>query len=488
MNRNKIFINEDGDFTMSAKADEFFAGSYFIGIDMDENSFQTAQSLISRLSIPPTFWYTSFSHMQTDKDTGEFMGVRLRLIYIFDEMITDKYFFRYCSWTLHKKIECDIEESISDTCGMMCAQYFNGTNSVDANLVVEFGLSNNIYSLSDINISDDGYFEFLLSGCQYRIIDKEKKESILNEIRNFSNRSFSSHSSIIQISPSQIISGWEENERLTISDSESAFDEELLRDSRLLQWDEFYKIYKHKYPYVYRVEKDEWLSIGGIKYQLCDKNYLELIWIPQRIADGHHRRHTLFHRAWLRRVIMPSITPSALLFNLLVDREYFFDNTDGVLSLGLLKDKVKESFMFGIDELIRRYSAVYESTKDACKNKQFIIHRNSKNVNPMSIKKELKWKMIDAVYDHSKTFCDNLQILNDSDFPIDDNTLYRYCSERGIKILTSRTQKYERFKELHLPGMSIREEQRYLKNLGLDLSTSTLSGYIKKLQNEPKDT
>lgn len=394
----KIFINEDGDFTMCAKADEFFVGSYFIGIDMDENSFQTSHSLISRLSLPPTFWYTSFSHMQTDKDTGKSKGVRLRLIYVFDKMITDKYFFRYCSWTLHKMIERDLEEPISDPCGMKCAQYFNGTYCGNTNLVIESELSNNIYSLSDINISDAGYYDFLQSDCHYDAINKEKKESILKRLNDLSNRSLFSDSNIILTPPSPpILSESEKNER---NDFECYFDRDLLRHAKKMSWDKFYNIYRQKYPYVYRTEQEEWLTIGDIKYQLCDENYLELMWIPTtdskgnplRITDGHHRRNKLFHRAWLRRVIMPEITPSILLFNLLVDRERFFDNSDGVLSLELLKDKVVDSFMFDIETLKARYSYVYDSTRAACKNKKFIIHWSCREkANARSIAKELHW-------------------------------------------------------------------------------------------------
>ena len=487
--KRTIFINEDGDFTMAAKADEFFKGSYFIGIDMDENSFLTSQSLVDRLSLPPTFWYTSFSHMQIDKDSGESKGVRLRLIYVFDQIITDKFFFRYCSWTLHKMIENDIDEPLKDNCGIKCSQYFNGTNCNDNNIIVESGLTSNIYSYSDINVSDKGYYEFLLSRCYYAVINEDKEEEILKRINSFSNCSFYSQSNITQVPPSPIISEWGKNERLTIADSKCVFDDKLLNDFCRLRWYDFYGIYRHLYPYVYRVEKDEWLTLGDIKYQLCDKNYLELLWIPKRITNGHHRRNTLFHRAWLRRVIMPTITPSILLFNLMVDRERFFDNTDGVLSLILLKNTVRDSFMYEVDELKRRYSKVYESTKDACKNKQFIIHRNSKkDVKPRHIKKELRWKMLDVVYNPNQTFDWNLHNLKYNGLSIDDSTLYRYCSDRGVKIRTSRTLKFERFRELHQSGMSIRKEQEYLKNRGLELSTSTISSYIDKLQSEPNKT
>jgi hypothetical protein len=71
----------------------------------------------------------------------------------------------------------------------------------------------------------------------------------------------------------------------------------------------------------------------------------------------------LFHRAWLRRLIKPSITPDELFYNLMVDRQRFFDNKDNVLSVDLLASKVKESFRYSTEELIERYKDVYEKTK-----------------------------------------------------------------------------------------------------------------------------
>lgn len=161
------YLKKDGHFTLSGKSSNYFVGSYVIGIDIDETRYMNPEDYIHQLSLQPTFWYTSLSNMQIDVETGEFKGARFRLIYVFDQLIPDKYYFRYCSWNLHKKIESDTGETIKDSCGLICTQYFNGTNRNNTTLSVDYGLTNNVYSLSDINVSNNGYLDFLNNNCYY---------------------------------------------------------------------------------------------------------------------------------------------------------------------------------------------------------------------------------------------------------------------------------------------------------------------------------
>ena len=177
------YLKKDGHFTLSGKSSNYFVGSYVIGIDIDETRYRNPEDYIHQLYFKPTFWYTSLSNMQIDVETGEFNGARFRLIYVFDQLIPDKYYFRYCSWNLHKKIESDTGETIKDSCGLICTQYFNGTNWNDSTLSVDYGLTNYVYSLSDINITKHGYIDFLNNNCNYMSVNTEQKEEIEERIR-----------------------------------------------------------------------------------------------------------------------------------------------------------------------------------------------------------------------------------------------------------------------------------------------------------------
>jgi len=478
---NHTYLKRDGCFTLSGKAYGYFAGSYTIGIDIDKTIYGSPSDYINRLSIQPTFWYTSLSHMQTDLETREFKGPRFRLIYVFDQLITDPYFFRYCSWNLHNRIEVDTNEPIKDKCGLLCTQYFNGTNWSDSTLSVDYGQTDIIYSLSDINTTNEGYLLFLQEGCHYTSLNGKQKEEIENRIRLLF-----SHSNIIQQQHHQIISTWEKSKQQ--AGDVCKIRSSLLNDAQRLPYDEFYSYYKHLYQYVYRVERNEWKTLGEIKYQWCDDSYLELPWIPNVITDGQHRRNTLFHRAWLRRLIKPDITPDEMFFNLVVDCQRFFDNNDGALNVDLLSNKVYDSFKFDISSLIEKYSNVYKSTKESSQKKKVIIHRDSRGkTSANGLVKELQRQILDTVYNKDMTVEENLHILNDSDIDISQSALYRYLLNRGVVPFKSSDKKFQLYKILHKGGLSIREEMKYLKDNGLSLSTKTVAKYRKKLEVVSKE-
>lgn len=479
-------------FTSKGKKDEFFEGSFIIGVDIDDSQYPSASDIICRLSVTPTFWYTSLSHMEVINGVSK--GVRLRLIYVFNEIIKDKYYFRYCSSIIRNTVMKDINEE-TDDCTLKCSQYFNGTNILNPEVKVEYDYSGYVYSLSDLDVSDKGYYEFLTSGCEYDSMDIEREEAINSRIQIIKNRLNYGQSNISTNSPSQLILSCPKTERLQ-NGNECKYDADMIRDYYTYPWEEFYNIYKHCYPYIYRTEKNDWQEKDGILYQLCDNDYLELRWIPTvnkkgesiRITDGHHRKRTLFHRAWLRRAIMPNATPTTILFDLLVDRQRFFDNSDGVLCLSTLQRIVNQSFLYDVEYYKQQYASIYDSTKAACENKKFIVHWTCrKKVNASHLAKELRWAVLDELYDSLLSIDDNVIMLKERNFIISRKSLERYCKGRGINYLTSRDLKYEQFKKLHCDGMSRRKEQAYLYEHGLELSPATISAYISRLQQEAND-
>jgi hypothetical protein len=212
---------------------------------------------------------------------------------------------------------------------------------------------------------------------------------------------------------------------------------------------------------------------------------MELKWIPKTLYDGQHRKITLFHRGWLRRIIKPSITPDELLYNLLFDREHFFDNSDKELSVYRLQEIVKDCFEYDIDVYKTQYEHIYQNTVDKCQKKQVIIHRTCKGlIRANSLCKELRWKFLDEAYNKSLSVTENLQILNDSDFIICRATLYNYCVNRGIVTRKKAENMFFRFKELHQDYMSCRNEQQYLAENGLKLSLGTIQAYRKRLRTD----
>ena len=156
-----------------------------------------------------------------------------------------------------------------------------------------------------------------------------------------------------------------------------------------------------------------------------------------------------------------------MLYNLLFDREHFFDNSDKELSVYRLQEIVKDCFEYDIDVYKTQYEHIYQNT-----------------VRANSLCKELRWKFLDEAYNKSLSVTENLQILNDSDFIICRATLYNYCVNRGIVTRKKAENMFFRFKELHQEYMSCRKEQQYLAENGLQLSIGTLQAYRKRLETD----
>ena len=487
----KTYVRKDGHFTLTGKSGKFFAGSYCIGVDIDETQYHSAEEFVSRLQQKPTIWYTSYSNQQYDTSTGMSKGARFRLIYVFDQEIHNKYFFRYCANKVHYMVESSTNEEIHDKCGLQCTQYFNGTNFKNETLSIDYGCSDIIYSFTDFNITKEDFLEFLEDNCMYKSPEpKQKKEikklkcSIMSKMIEEEETTTTTQQQAILLSALDVI------EQSNSNTESIVFNFFLVRDAYSLDWSDFHDKYKRYNEYVFRTEREDWSSITDskgniIQFQYCDEDYLELKWIPRKLKDGQHRKRTLFHRGWLRRLIKPTITPDELLYNLLFDREHFFDNSDQELSVYRLQEIVRDCFEYEADSYITQYENIYLDTIDRCRKKQVIIHRTCKGlIRANSLCKELRWKFLDEAYNKSLSVTENLQILNDSDFIICRATLYNYCVNRGIVTRKKAENMFFRFKELHQDYMSCRNEQQYLAENGLKLSLGTIQAYRKRLRTD----
>ena len=501
LRNNTRYYTKDGYFTLSTKEMDNFKGAYYVGVDIDNTRYSSPTEFISKLKFKPTFWYTTFSHLTVDKNNDGILDNKFRLVYTFDSPIQDPYFFRYCSYTIHKQIENDTQEGIEDDCGTNCTQNFIGTS---VNELTEYGISDIIYSLSDFQITEDGYLEFLQQGCGYgKNIKAKHKRNIQQRICVLLSHNTSLYKPT-PLTPPQGYNLWDiETQSDAWKCSILGFDTDMQLDYQYLTYEKFHYNYKHKYRYCFRKEKEEWLMMDNIRYQKCDDDYLELPWIGMKskesenilkIKDGQGRRLKLFFRAWFRRIINPRISPSELLYNLIVDKERFFDNSDGVLTLEFLKKMVTDSFNYTIEGLKTTFKSQYEAAKNMYCKRRYLIHWSCRSlIRADTLGKELNWRLLDEIYDRTLTVAENLQIFNDSDLEegiaFSRNTLYRYCKGRGINtrevVDARKAEEYELFKQLHKEGMSLRKEEDYLEANGISkISTTKLRKYRQMLKEE----
>lgn len=153
-------VRKDGCFGSYVKKNDFFIQSNVISVDIDNGyPYNSVEQFIRDLSIPPTMYYTSYSNMKKGAEILKF-----HMIYVFDEPITDRFFYRYIALLINRIIYRDTKVQV-DYCNTKCTQYFNGTNihNREIDLIFNSGISNAIYSFEDIGAYRQGYWDFLVN-------------------------------------------------------------------------------------------------------------------------------------------------------------------------------------------------------------------------------------------------------------------------------------------------------------------------------------
>ena len=246
-----------------------------------------------------------------------------------------------------------------------------------------------------------------------------------------------------------------------------------------LSYDEFMKYNRHKYHKFYRQESDYW--IGGEYQYIESEDYFSLYFNINRVEDGSKRRKKLFERICLRRVIEPNVDAETLLFNAYEDRERFFDNSDGVLSIECLVRNVESAMKLTIEEIKETYSENIEYLKSK-RPKSGIIFKPCVSIERRSeILKILRWEKLDSIYDPSISLSQNLINLNENGFEIGKDALYSYCKEHGISTCPNKLTDDE-IKVLLDINLSVRKNLEILKDSDIKIGIKR----VTKLLNELK--
>ena len=366
-------------------------------------------------------------------DNTEKHGVvsrRFRLVYVFDRILNKEEFISV-SQSITDHIIVDTAEPMEDDCGTRLSQYMNGV------------WGNN---------------ETYQTYCIYSPSDFPPEDLVIQSTVH-------------------------EDERQIV------FDDQLLRDMVNMSYQEFMHYNSLKYRYVYRTEKPEW--IYGL-YQLTDEGYLQLWYYREKQIDGQHRRRKLFKNACLRCLMYPDIDADSLLFNLYVDLWRFFDNSDGVISLDVLKRKVKNAMLMNREQLMAYCEFEIEYWQ---KNQpKFITNPNAfcslSHINQIS--KKVRWDELDKCYDRTKSIKENHELMPNVSLA----TLYRFCDERGIDRNPQKTpsrnevregkrlvrkEKMRLFQDLYDSDLSIRENQKLMEEMGLKFSIGTIQSWSRSI-------
>ena len=420
------YIKKDGSFTLSAKKNEYFYGSNAICIDIDSTAAPTIQDYVDRLSHKPTFWYTTFSHMESGK------GIRFRMVYALAEPIIGQQQFDAVVDQVHRRIESEVGEVIEDKCGEKCSQYFNGTNVKNKELVVEYKYYGYIYCIKDI---------------YNNVIERENNITTTNY-------------------PS-----WQNKDTLEIPSP----NDWLLYDMDHLSYDAFMQAHRHQYNYCYRSDCGEWINDT---YQVVPDNYFKLPYWVETIMDGSNRRIKVYMRMCLRRVMFPEIDIDTLIFCAYEDVHLFFDNSDGVFNSDYYKRNAMDAFGYTLEELEELYSCTLEWLRSKAPKSRIVLKSGvAYGGGANAAIRDIKYEQLDLYYDRSLSVMENLAMLQQAvGFPISERTLYRYCHERGIALGTLSDD--DILANLDV-SMSIRENLKLLADLGMKVGKDRISRLLK---------
>ena len=146
--------------------------------------------------------------------------------------------------------------------------------------------------------------------------------------------------------------------------------------------------------------------------------------------DGDNRRKCLFVSALIRRKIMPDITFEHLLYNLVAERQWYYDNSDNVLNN-------QELMRIANNALSMAYEKINVSTKR--KPSKFKVDKAyclEKGIKPKAmvglVRRKLKDEEIGSLYDCSLSVKENLEQLKANGIKIGLSRLYEFCDKNGI--------------------------------------------------------
>lgn len=369
------FKTQNEVFTQSEKTNDNFEYTQMIGVDIDDCDTDM-ETFIKGLNRKPTFAYTTFSN--------GIKGNRFRMIYLFNQKID--------SIPLYKAVYNWITEglNINDNCMRSVSQQMFGTN-----------FSAKWYN-SDVWYDVPHFDE--------SIITNQKRE-------------VSSQNSISDKVSSQI--------------SKSFMD-----DMDCMASMDFINKYRNCYPYFTETElqyKDG--------YAVIDNNYyvVRRMWYNQvyetkdgtvtvnevrKYKDGNKRRIRMYNTARILRNIKNDITAEHLAYILYLEREYYYDNSDNILSNERLLSIATEITSMPMERVIM--------DNNGCKNR-FKVDKSywkERGITPKQavqiVRGQINDRNIGELYDCSLTDKENVNVMKENGINISLITLKRWRKKNGI--------------------------------------------------------
>ncbi len=372
-----IFNKEN--FSVFEKTETNWMGSDFVVFDIDnvKNNI-SIRTFVESLRYAPTIAYTTPNN-GIKKASDQKPYSRFRLLYAFSDTIKEKTIYQGIYETIKSTFNEELFDTTkkSDNCGRSPIQQYSGNATQNCQIIK----SETIYNIEDFTIT--------------KTIEKPIKKE----------------------------------------DFKVKIDNEFLQNLNTLKPTDFLAYYRDRFQVIYETE----LTFNEDGFALIPKDYVRIqrnfniykedgkIQTKYHIMkDGEGRRHQLFCNAKIRCQIKPQITIEELIYNLIYDRQYFFDNSDGVLSNQCL-------LRIAIDAMKAKYQMTLSKKPKFRTDNVFCRENNIKpNALKMIVRKKLNFDEISKWYDTTKSIKENLQYAKGNNIKVSQATLYNFCNEYGI--------------------------------------------------------
>lgn len=399
--RHKDFITRD-------KKRANFVGTQLITFDVDNaQPYVSLSDFCKSCAYLPTIAYTTPSHLHED---GQGTHARFRLIYVCNALITNENTYHEIYENIKEGLPFELLDSTKkdDKCGQYITQQFGGNAQASETL---FNPSN-IVTIDQHKEESNGLVS--LSDAPTYIAQAQAPRQAPN-LPRVSKESLSFAKSILIKRKREITDFYQDLNTLQPTDL-------IIKYSQVFEHIEATKIDFDGKPYA--EVKEDYNEIIRY-YQVYTDARGQKRSKAVRLQDGQKRRYTMFVHTALRKQIKPTATREELIYNLVLDRLYYYDNSDKVLDNKTLVNIV--SCVLKKKYAITSKKPKYKINKEFCK-----MNGISTKKMVQQARKELNHSKIGEFYDTSKSVKENLQALHDLGVKVCLATLYTFCKENAI--------------------------------------------------------
>lgn len=389
-------------FGLSEKKDANFLSADMVFVDIDDSDI-VMNDYVGRLSKKPTLYYTTPNN-HTEKSNYKY---RFRLCYLFCLPIYTVETYHSLYDGIAESIRKDIQDvEIKDNCGRTPSQQFSGNAKAECELYV----TDNVFSHSDFPYqSNNVSFSSSLSISNGNLSKSAKKDDdTVIGVKDLIIADKSFISDINTLSPYDLIDKYRTKYRY-FTHTELHF-----QDGYALIPSDYQEIYRQTYM-------DSFIKNNGdeIKFSAVKK-----------LRDGDNRRKKLYIAGLIMKKILPNITFENLLYNLICERTYYYDNSDRVLSNKVLANIARNVVNIPLEKIQLQSK---RKKRKFCVDKSYCAMLGiSSNAMKNKVRKMLKDEEIGNAYDCSLSVAENLAAFKEMNISVGKSKLYQWCKENGI--------------------------------------------------------